>query len=123
MKPASLDKMTVPALVDRFKELCLAQFEAELRNEGAKENRLIKQMWAVSDELKQRPGDERSQLISLYTHANSRVRLMAAKESLAIAPAAARQLLEAIQASKVQPEALDAGMCLWALDQGIFKPT
>jgi hypothetical protein len=48
---------------------------------------------------------------------------MAAKQTLAVAPAAARQLLEAIQASKMQPEALDAGMCLWTLDEGIFKPT
>jgi hypothetical protein len=123
MKPGSLEKMPVLALVERFKALCLAQYEAELRSEGSKENGLIKEMWAVSDELKRRSGDQRSQLISLYTHSNARVRLMAAKQTLAVAPAAARQLLEAIQAAKSQPEALDAGMCLWALDDGSFKPT
>lgn len=123
MKPGSLEEMPVSALVERFKGLCLAQYEAELRSEGSKENRLIKQMWAVSDELKRRSGDQRSELISLYTHSNARVRLMAAKETLAVAPAAARQLLEAIRASKMQPEALDAGMCLWTLEEGIFKPT
>jgi Domain of unknown function (DUF2019) len=48
---------------------------------------------------------------------------MAARLTLAVAPAAARQVLEDIQNSKQYPQAGDAGMCLWSLDEGIFKPT
>jgi hypothetical protein len=48
---------------------------------------------------------------------------MAAKLTLAVAPAAARQMLESIQNSDEQPQAMDAGMCLWNLDRGVFKPT
>ena len=48
---------------------------------------------------------------------------MAAKETLAIAPVAAKQLLAAIRESNEQPQAMDAGMCLWNLDRGVFKPT
>jgi hypothetical protein len=70
-----------------------------------------------------REGDQRRTLLNLYNHPNMNVRVKAAKATLAVSPKGARQLLEEIQASKWQPQALDAGMCLWALDQGIFKPT
>jgi hypothetical protein len=62
-------------------------------------------------------------LMDLYGHPNMQVRLKAAKNTLAVAPQAAREQLEAIVASDWQPYAGDAGMCLWALDEGIFKPT
>ncbi len=115
--------MSVGALVQRFIELCLGQYEAELRGELAKENRLIKDMFAVADELKTRPGDQRTAFLPLYDHPNPQVRLMAAKETLAVAPKEARQLLEVIRATEESPQGPDAGMCLWALDQGIFEPT
>lgn len=122
MKPANLQDMSVPALVEQFTALCIGQYEAELRGEHSKENQLIRQMFAVREELKTRAGDQRSALLPLYDHPNVQVRLMAAKETLAVAPSAARQLLEAIQASKEQPQAMDAGMCLWNLETGVFKP-
>ncbi len=80
-------------------------------------------MWKVTDELQRRTGDQRSALLGLYAHPNAQVRLMAAKLTLAIAPVAAREILQSIKDSKEQPQAMDAGMCLWTLDQGIFKPT
>ena len=123
MKPIDLQDMSVVALVERFTALCIGQYEAELRSENSKENRLIKQMWAVSIELKRRPGDQRSELLRLYSHPHVQVRLMAAKETLAVAPSAARQLLQAIRESNEQPQAMDAGMCLWNLENGVFKPT
>jgi hypothetical protein len=43
--------------------------------------------------------------------------------TLAVAPAAAKQLLQEIADSKEYPQAGDAGMSLWALKQGIFRPT
>jgi hypothetical protein len=115
--------MPVAALIERFTALCVSQYEAELRGEQSKQNRLIKQMWSVTEELKQRAGDQRSELVKLYEHPNIQVRLMAAKETLAVAPAAARQLLQTIRESEQQPQAMDAGMCLWNLDRGVFKPT
>jgi ParB-like chromosome segregation protein Spo0J len=123
MKPANLQGMSVAALVEKFCALCLSQYEAELRSELSKENRLIRQMFAVREELKARPGDQRHALMPLYRHPNIQVRLMAAKETLAVAPVAAREMLQAIKDSGQMPQSMDAGMCLWALDEGIHKPT
>jgi hypothetical protein len=51
------------------------------------------------------------------------VRIKAAKNTLAIEPDAARNLLKEIQASKHYPQAMEAGMSLWNLETGVFKPT
>jgi hypothetical protein len=51
------------------------------------------------------------------------VRVTAAMATLAVALNAARAVLEAIKASDWQPQALEAGMALWNLDRGLFKPT
>ena len=118
-----LKKMSTPDLVDRFASLGIGQYQAELRGELAKENNLILQMRPLVEELKSRPGDQRTALLALLDHTNIQVRLMAAKLTLAVAPAAARQILQAIKDSGQQPQALDAGMCLWELDRGTFKPT
>jgi len=49
--------------------------------------------------------------------------LKAVKATLAVAPEAARQELQAIADSREYPQAGEAGMSLWNLDRGIFKPT
>jgi hypothetical protein len=115
--------MSVTELVDRFAALAIAQFQAELQSDIAKQNKLIEEGWVVVDELKSRPGDQRSALTSLYDHPNVQVRLNAARLTLAVAPTAAREVVQSIADSKQYPQAGDAGMCLWALDQGIFTPT
>jgi hypothetical protein len=122
MKP-DLQKMSVADLVEQFILLGVGQFEAELQSNLAKENKLVRQMRGVVEELKSRPGDQRSALLALYGHPNVQVRLMSAKLTLAVAPAAAAQMLQAIKESKEYPQAMDAGMCLWNLEQGVFKPT
>ena len=53
---------------------------------------------------------------------NMQVRLNAAKATLAVAPQAARQAVEAIAASTWPPQCYAARMCLAALDEGVFKP-
>lgn len=98
-----------------------AQSEALDRFETAKFNRLYDRKEAVVQELKSRPGDQRRALLSLYEHPNMQVRLNAAKTTLAVAPEAARAQLEAIRVSQHFPQAGDAGMSLWTLDEGIFK--
>ena len=60
--------------------------------------------------------------LAKWRHAEA-VRLMAAKLTLGVAPKAARDVIQAIADSKKYPQAMDAGMCLWALNQGISKPS
>jgi hypothetical protein len=115
--------MSVKELVDLFAKVGLDQYQAELHSDIAKESRLIKRGWEIADELKGRPGDQRSALASLYDHPNVQVRLNAARLTLGVAPAAAKAVVQAVAASKMYPQAMDAGMCLWALEQGIFTPS
>ncbi len=119
----SLKSMSVSELTQRFTEIALAQDQALLRDEVGKFNQLFDRMVAVEEELKERPEDERRALIGLYNRPDLQVRLNAAKATLAIDPSAARKILEAIEATGWQPQAGDAGMCLWALERGIFSPT
>ena len=119
---ADFHKQSIEELVKKFTELALRQYEARQNDELTKYNRLFQQMASVTEELRARSGDGRSALLPLYTHSNPQVRLMAAIKTLALAPLAARQVLEEIAAPKDGPESLDAGMSLWTLDQGIFQP-
>ena len=122
MKRVSLEKLSVPELVAQFTAACLAQFDAERKSDINKQNKHIRYWMAISDELKSRAGDQRSSLLKLYDHPNLQVRLNAAR-LMAIAPTTARQVIQAIAGSKKYPQAGDAGMCLSAIELGIFKPT
>jgi hypothetical protein len=115
--------MSVTELVEQFAELSLSQFDAELHSDIAKQNKIVLRTMAIAEELKSRPRDQRSALLGLYEHSNVQVRLNAARLTLAVAPEAARQKLQDIKESKEYPQAMDAGMSLWALDEGIFKLT
>lgn len=122
MKQAALKRLSVEELVDRFTALALDQDEAILDDDIAKSSKLFWKIEAIEAELKVRAGDQRSALLRLYTHPNLQVRLKAAKATLAVAPDAAREQLRLIERSGEQPQAMDAGMCLWTLDEGINKP-
>ncbi|MEI9803784.1 MAG: DUF2019 domain-containing protein [Pseudolabrys sp.] len=123
MKIDSLHNLSVAELVARFADVEVAQFQAERLSDIRKQNECVTEAMAIADELKARPGDQRTALLELHGHPNVQVQLMAAKLTFAIAPATARALIESIARSKKYPQAGDAGMCLWALDQGIFIPT
>jgi hypothetical protein len=123
MKAPDLGKMTAPQLVERFMELALGQFKAELYGEIAKYNRLYREIVAIEQELKSRPGDQRSALVPLFAHPNPQVRLMAAQSTLAVTPAAARQALQEIWDRKEFPQAAYAMGTLRALERGDRKPT
>jgi hypothetical protein len=118
-----LDSQTVEQLAKRFVDLALIQYDADLDGNIKKYNAHFRKMAEVTEELKRRPGDQRTALLSLYQHPNPEVRLMAAKNTLAVAPTAARRLLETLAKSKEGGQSGDAGMCLVFLDRGIFKPT
>ena len=123
MKNIKLHDMTLDQLVDRFSEIAFAQYEALMLDRIGAYNKLFDKMQAVAQELRSRDGDQRNRLLKLYPHNNVQVRLKAAVHTLAVAPEAARALLHEIEDSKEFPQAGDAGMTLWTLEQGIFKPT
>jgi hypothetical protein len=119
---SNLHRLEVAELVDRFAGICVQQSKSLIEDDIAKFKRLFDQMRTIADELKNRPGDQRRSLLSLYGHSNMQVRLMAAKSTLAVAPESARRMLQLIYERRRQPQSGDAGMCLWALDEGIFVP-
>jgi len=116
-------RMTIDELVGRFTDIALSQYEALRSYKIGRFNRLFDQMEAVRQELRAREGDQRRALMKLYDHPNPQVRLKAAVSTLAVAPKAAKRLLRTIARSGEFPQAGDAGMCVWALDSGQFKPT
>jgi hypothetical protein len=122
MKSVNLGHLTANQLADRFAEIGVEQDHALLTNNFRKFNELFDQKEEVEAELRLRPGDERTALLGLYDHNNMQVRLNAAKATLAVAPERARSLLQSIVDSKYYPQAGDAGMCLWNIERGIFKP-
>ena len=122
MKPVKLQELTINEFVGRFVDLGIAQDKAELYGEISKYNRLFKEMTAVDEELRARGREARLALLTLYDHPNMQVRVKAAIKTLGVAPEAARKVLEAIRASKWQPQAMDAGMILRGLDDGEYKP-
>jgi hypothetical protein len=121
MKGADLKKMTVPQLVERFIAFALGQSEAELHGEIAKFNRLYDEIAEIKEELKSRPGDQRSSLVPLFTHRNPQVRLKAAQSALPVAPVAARRTLQEISDRNEYPQAAYARQTLMALDRGDSK--
>ncbi|MGH6736207.1 MAG: DUF2019 domain-containing protein [Methyloceanibacter sp.] len=123
MTGLSLQELTTDQLVGRFVENTLAQDEALLEGERAQFNRLFTEMRAILEELTARKGDQRRTLFPLYDHPNSQVRLKAAKNTLALAPDEARNVIQAIASSGEYPQAGEAGMCLRNLDAGVFKPS
>ena len=122
MKRLKLEKMSVDELVERFAEIAIAQDQAELMGEIGKFNSLYRQMDATEKELRTRGREARLALLRLYDHPNMQVRLKAAKRTLGVAPEAARKVIQAIYDSKWYPQAGEAGMTLWNLDRGVFKP-
>lgn len=122
MKRPKLQDISTESLVQEFVALGVQQDIAHLENDVAEVTRLYWAIGAIKDELKSRPGDQRLALLRLLDHPNLQVQLNTAKATLAIAPHAARQQLEMVKASKIQPQAGEAGMSIWSLDQGIFKP-
>jgi hypothetical protein len=100
-----------------------AQDEAQNKGNYAEYNQLFRQMRTLEQELKERPGDQRRELLTLYQHTNAQVRLMAAEATLTVAPQVAHRMLRTIADSREYPQAGHAGMSLYALERGIFKPT
>src|SRR5947199_6560858 len=95
----SLKSVSTDELVDKFTTFALEQDEAMLCGEQANVNKLFWKLAAITDELKSRPGDQRTALLRLYDHSNAQVRVKAIKATLAVAPQAARRALETLASS------------------------
>jgi hypothetical protein len=111
------------SIMKRIEEIGFKQFFHLDRLEIKKYNLLFKELKNLIEELKKRPGDRRVILRAHYRHENLQVWLNAAKHTLAVFPDEARAQLEAIEQTNRHPQAMDAGMCQYNLDTGIFKPT
>lgn len=122
MNEINLSNMTTDQLIDRFAEISVGQEDALFHDQHGKFRRLYAQMDQTDKELRSRGLDARRALMRLYDHSSPQVRLNAARRTLAVAPTEARHVIQAIAESGLFPQAGDAGMCLWALDEGIFKP-
>jgi hypothetical protein len=123
MKKAEWATMNAAQLVEEFTTIAREQDRALLANSTAKYNRLYDRMAEVVDELKQRPGDQRRELIRLYEFPSIHVRLKAAIHTLAVAPTEARHQLEMIAEMHWFPQTADALGMLRAIDQGRYVPT
>lgn len=121
--PRSLKRLSVAQLVERYAEIGIAQDKALLYDQTSTYNRLYGRKHAIEDELRDRDGDQRQALLALFDHPNLQVQLNAATATLALEPVAARRKLEEISEMKWAPQGGDAGMSLWNLDRGVFKPT
>ncbi|WP_265518167.1 DUF2019 domain-containing protein [Nitratireductor luteus] len=122
MTKTSLELLSTAQLISRFAEIGAAQYEAELDLDTRRYNRLYDQMTLVSQELKRRPGDERSHLSELYGHPNIQVRLKAAVHTLAVHPEEAREVLEEVAARSGYPQSGDARGILRALHDRSYVP-
>lgn len=122
-KTADLTTLPIDELVRLFANFSLQQDTALFDNDIQDVNHLFRRLMAVAAELKSRPGDQRRALLTLLDHENPQVKIKAAKATLAIAPVAARKVLEQLSATCHGPQRLEAGMALWFLDRGVFKPT
>ncbi|MFG1425048.1 DUF2019 domain-containing protein [Roseixanthobacter glucoisosaccharinicivorans] len=122
MKKAKLSEMSTDKLVKDYVQIGILQYNLDY-DEIRKYNRSFLEKRAIEAELKTRPGDQRRALMALYDYPNMQVRLNAATATLAVAPKAARRLLEDIRASFWVPQCYEAGSRLRNLDDGTFKPT
>ncbi len=117
-----LKAMSVDELVGRFRDFALEQDDALLCGEQRRVNASFWKLEDIAEELRSRAGDQRTALMALYDHPNAQVRVKAIKSTLAVAPEKARRALEKLANSKEYPASGEAGMSVWALDEGIFKP-
>jgi len=117
-----LKTMSLDDLVKQFEKLCLAQYQSLEREEISRYNQRYRRIQALLSELKNRPGDQRRALQSLFGHKNLQVAYTAAHANLAIDYTAARREIEAIAATRWDPYAAEAAMTLDNLDSGFYRP-
>lgn len=109
-------------LVTQFVEIGLAQYDAIYVIDNAKYNRLFAKMNRIRKELQEMPGDQRRALLPLLSHSNVQVRLATARSLLALYSDLARNALESIRESGIEPQNGEAATALRRLDEGSYIP-
>ncbi|MHB8885806.1 MAG: DUF2019 domain-containing protein [Methylovirgula sp.] len=122
MNDPSLQSMSTDALVDLFAQNGIEQDYVIFREQVSEYKKVFGKMHAIDAELKRRGLHARLALTRLFEHPNMQVRLQAAKCTLAVAPARARHVIEAIARSSRMPQAADARGTIYNLDTGFMKP-
>lgn len=123
MNRKKLASSTEAELVALFREYAIKQESFLLDSNTAAYNRLYDKIEAIDDELKSRGMEARKSLLALLSDENFRVRYAAAVRSLVVDRERALAAIHQIAESHKMPEAGEAGMTLYYLEEGIFKPT
>lgn len=110
-------------LVERFRVYALDEVVALLDSDIPTITTLYWKKDAIDNELRGRGPEARRALLTLLDDESPRVRLEAARRSLAVDHERALRTIKDVAASQQMPEAGDAGMALLALQRGTFKPT
>jgi len=116
-----LKSMSLDALLGRFEEICLVLDEVrhDPFEEGVEQGNIcLEALWKVNDEIKSRGPDARRALLRFYNHPNYRVRLKAATHTYRVAQEPARRCLEELKKWQIPDVSLEAGMTLYAIDDG-----
>ncbi len=122
MRSVQLQEITTDELVQQFAQLAHDMGAAVLDSETRRFNRMFPRMQAIDRELRSRGPGARIALFPLLEDKDRFVRYYSAKYVLGLVPDRARRVIEEIAQFKVDALSGDAGMCLYALDKGIFKP-
>ena len=121
MRPVQRQGPTVDQLAERFAQLACDMGAAVLDSETRRFNRMFPKMQAIDRELRSRGREARMALSPLLEHEDRFVRYYAAKYLLGLVPDRARHVIEEIAKFRFDALSGDAGMCLRALDEGIFR--
>ena len=122
MKTSNYSHLTTPDLIKEFVHLAKTRGLAIVDFETRRANRMFDRMRDIDLILRSRGIEARMSLAPLLADSDRFVRYYAAKYLLGLVPGEARAVIEEIAKYKYDALCGDAGMCLYALDAGIFKP-
>ena len=121
-----LKAMSLDEVLERFEAISLVEdevaFEPDLKEDIGKDMACHHALEAVSNELMARGVEARRAVLKLYDHYNEQVRLNAAIASFAVAPEAARRVMEDLRSSVVAGVFFVTTMMLDDLNSGKWVP-
>ena len=122
MKRPNFQNLSIQQLVSEFVNCAKELGHAVLDSEVRQANRMVVKRMLIDKELRSRGLEARLSLQPLLDCRNRFVRYYAAKSLLGIVPGPARAIIEEIAKHPFDALGGDAGMTLFNLDEGIFKP-
>jgi hypothetical protein len=122
MKSLDLSGLESEELVKQFAEAAKKMAAAVLNSETQDTNRIFRHMEAIDVLLRSRGREARLLLTSFLDDDDRFVRYYAAQYLLGLVPDRARAIIEWNYKYGFDAIAFDAGMTLYNLDTGVFKP-